>query len=127
MQPNMAAPKPHSRTLYFVVYAALLLLLVATVGFAFVDVGRTPNNAIAIGIACIKALLIVLFFMHVRLEPWLTWFFAGAGFLWLGIMLTLTASDYLTRNHPPGTNPKAEPVYLDPHPNPEPKLLDLKR
>ena len=121
----MATAKTHSRTLYVVVYLALLLLLVATVGFSFVDFGRGINNAIAIGIGCIKALLIVLFFMHIAFEPWLTWFFAAAGFLWLGIMLTLTSSEYLTRNHPAGMSPKGEPAYIQPAPpgaKPEPEL-----
>jgi cytochrome c oxidase subunit 4 len=104
----------HATRIYWLVYLALLLLLITTVGLSFVDFGRWINNGIAMAIACIKGLLIILFFMHVRWRPWLTWFFVGAGFLWLGILFTLTASDYLTRNHPPGGSPKGEPVFLRP-------------
>jgi len=117
------AEQAHSRRLYLVVYVALLALLIATVGFSFVDIGRRWNNGIAIGIACAKGLLIILFFMHLRYERWLTWFFAGAGFVWLAILLTLSISEYLTRNHPAGMSPKGEPVYLSaPAPDAPPLL-----
>lgn len=96
---------------------ALLALLAATVGAAFVDVGRVlPGRAwpaiIAVTIAVAKGLLIVLFFMHVRSSSKKIAVFAAAGFVWLAIMLTLTMSDYLTRNHPLGLNPKGEPRLL---------------
>jgi cytochrome c oxidase subunit IV len=102
----------HSKKLYLVIYVALLVLLVLTVAFSFMDLGSKWNNTIAMAIACIKGLLIILFFMHVRFQPWLTWFFAGAGFLWLGIMMTLSLSEYMTRNHPLNSSPKGEPVFL---------------
>ena len=107
------AERAHSKNLYIVIYVALLVLLVyLTVGFSFIDLGGKWNDVVAIAIACIKGLLIILFFMQVRVQPWLTWFFAAAGFLWLGIMMTLFLSDYLTRNHPANSSPKGEPVFL---------------
>ena len=36
--------------------------------------------------------------MHVRYSPRLTWVVVTAGFFWLAIMITLTLSDYMTRN-----------------------------
>ena len=96
---------------YLGVYIALMVLLIVTVGASFIDLGRI-NTALALTIAVVKALLIVLIFMHVRYQPRLMWFFAGAGFLWLGILITLSNSDYLTRNAPPNSNQRGEPVYL---------------
>ena len=107
--------KTHSSKLYWIVYAILMLLLITTVGLAFVDFGREINNSIAFIIALMKGILIVLFFMHVKWEKWVTWFFAGAGFLWLGIMFVLTATDYVTRNHPQGDCPRGEPVFVLQH------------
>jgi len=106
------APKVHSIKLYLAIYFILMALLILTVGFAFVDIGRYPNNLIAIAIACVKGVLIVLFFMHIKYERWITWCFAAAGAIWLCIMVTLTMSDYLTRNHPARSSPKGEPVFL---------------
>jgi cytochrome c oxidase subunit 4 len=108
------AAEPLPAKIYFRVYATLMALLILTVGLSFVDIGRHWNNLIAEGIGFAKAMLIVLFFMHVRYGSKLTWFFAGAGVLWLGMMMVLTSSDYLTRNHPQGINPRGEPTYLLP-------------
>jgi cytochrome c oxidase subunit IV len=91
---------------YYKVFAALLVLLAATVAIAEFDLGPW-NFPAAAAIATAKGLLIVLFFMHVRYSPPLTWLFAGAGFFWLGILIVLTYSDYATRatDAPPRTQP----------------------
>ncbi len=106
------AEKTHPIRLYLVVYVVLLCLLGLTIGVSYIDIGRHPNNSIAIAIACVKGLLIVLFFMHMKYERWITWFFAAAGVVWLCIMITLFMTDYLTRNHPAHSSPKGEPVFL---------------
>jgi len=110
---------PPSIGTYTVVFAGLLVLLLLTVGAAFVDVDRyLPGTfwplAIALGIAVAKGVLIVLYFMHVRSGSRRAAVFAVAGFVWLGILLTLTFADYLSRNHPAGGSPKGEPRYLPP-------------
>jgi cytochrome c oxidase subunit 4 len=81
---------------YVFVWAALLILLVATWAIARFDL-HPFNAALAIAIALLKMLLILLFFMHVRYSNRLTWIFAGAGFVWLAILIGLTLNDYLTR------------------------------
>jgi cytochrome c oxidase subunit 4 len=84
------------KSLYFVVWAILMALLFVTWGVAQFDLGLF-NSLAALTIAVIKMLLVILYFMHVRYSSRLTWVFAGAGFLWLMIMITLTLSDYTTR------------------------------
>ena len=81
---------------YLLVFVALLILLAATVAVAYVDLGFL-NPILTITIAVIKALLILLFFMHLRYSSALTWIVAMAGFFWLGILLVLSMSDFLTR------------------------------
>ena len=78
------------------IYGILLGLLVLTVGLAYVDLGRL-NFPVAISIAVTKAVLILLYFMHVRWSPKLTWAFAAAAFAWLGILIIFTLGDYLSR------------------------------
>jgi cytochrome c oxidase subunit 4 len=80
-----------------VVYVALMVLLGATVGGAHAPLGRF-HLTMALVIAVAKALLVILFFMHVRQSSRLTWVFSGAAFLWLGIMLVLSAADYVSRD-----------------------------
>ena len=86
---------PTPRT-YFWNGAALLGLLALTIGAAYVNLGPF-NSAVAMAISLAKGALIILFFMHLRYSRPLLWLFAGAGFFWLGIMLVLALSDYMTR------------------------------
>jgi cytochrome c oxidase subunit 4 len=57
------------------------------------------NTVAAITIAVVKALLVVLFFMHVKYSSNLTRVYVLAGFLWLALLIGLTLTDYLTRTN----------------------------
>ena len=81
---------------YYTVFAALLVLTALTVWIAFYDLG-VLNDVAALGIAAIKATLVVLFFMHVRYSSRLISLIVGTGFAWLAILLMLTMADYFTR------------------------------
>ena len=83
------------RTLY-TVYGALLVLMLLTFGAAFIDMGPF-NFAIAMGIATVKMVLIILYFMHVRFSSKLVWVFSFAAFFWLLIFVIGTLNDYFTR------------------------------
>jgi cytochrome c oxidase subunit 4 len=88
--------------MYYLVFLALLVGTGLTVAVAFVDLGAM-NNVLMLGIAMTKALLVVLFFMHVRWSTRLTWVVAASGFFWLLILFGLTMQDYLTRGWVDGT------------------------
>ena len=81
---------------YFFVYLALLVLLGATVAVYYFNLGAL-NLIIALTIAIAKAVLVILYFMHIRYSSRLTQFFALMGFVWLAILVGLTVTDYLTR------------------------------
>jgi len=81
---------------YAVVFASLLLLTYLTVQIAFIDLGRL-NTVAAIGIATIKAVLVVLFFMHVKYGTNLTRAVVAGGLYWWFILIALTLADYFTR------------------------------
>ncbi len=83
--------------LYLVIFGILAVLTVSTWAIAFVDLGIF-NPVIALAIACTKATLVILFFMHVRYSNKLTKITISAGFFWLMILITLSLSDYLSRN-----------------------------
>ena len=79
-----------------VIWLALLVLLGLTLAAAFVlsgTMGTTANIAIAVA----KALLVVLFFMHLRHSSNIIRLASILGILWLGLMLTLTIADFLAR------------------------------
>lgn len=84
-------------SLYVRVAVALLALFLLTVGAAFIDLGPY-NIVVALTIAVTKAVLVILYFMHVRYSPRVTWVVTAAGFFWLAIMIGLTLSDFLSRS-----------------------------
>jgi cytochrome c oxidase subunit 4 len=94
-----------SRKVYFLVFAALLVLTGLTVVAAKADLGAF-NDVVALTIAVTKAMLVLLFFMHVRHSTRMTVLTALAGFFWLAILLGLTLADYASRGqillHVPG-------------------------
>jgi len=81
---------------YYSVFAALMILLAATIGIAYIHLGRF-NILAALTIASVKAVLIILYFMEVKYSSRLLWVFVAAGFFWLGILFALTFADYATR------------------------------
>jgi len=89
--------KAPSIATYLFTSIALLVLLAITIGASFFDLGPF-NTAVAMSVSLAKGALILLFFMHVRYNPAIMWIFVGAGFFWLGIMLVLAMSDYMSRH-----------------------------
>jgi cytochrome c oxidase subunit IV len=84
------------RKTYFIVYLVLLVLLAATVGVAYIEIGSI-NLVLALTIAFGKAALVVLFFMHVYYSTSLTKVFVLTAILFLILLGGLTMADYLTR------------------------------
>lgn len=82
---------------YYTVFGALLALTLATTGAAFIDLGAQWNTIVGLTIAIVKALLVATYFMHLRHSQRLTLLFAGAGVLWLALLMTFVFADYLTR------------------------------
>lgn len=85
-----------SRKIYFLIFAALMVLTAITVVVAFFDLGAM-NDVVMLAIAMTKAVLVVLFFMHVRYSGRLIALTVTSGVLWLLILLALALADYWTR------------------------------
>ena len=85
-----------SPKIYVAIFLALILGTSLTTWAAFRNFGRF-NIVIALAIATAKATLVVLFFMHARYGVQRTRLVIVCALFWLAIMLTLTLSDYQTR------------------------------
>jgi len=81
---------------YVGIFVALLVLTATTTAIAFVDLGPW-NTVVALGIAVVKASLVVLFFMHLKYSPLLNRTVLLGGLFWLAIMIGLTLTDFATR------------------------------
>jgi cytochrome c oxidase subunit 4 len=86
-----------STRVYLGVFLALLVLTGGTVWAARHDFGAL-NTPVALGIAIVKAVLVILFFMHVKYSPRLTKLVVGSAFVWLAIMILGTLSDFYSPN-----------------------------
>ena len=86
-----------SSKLYYGIWIALMVLTVVTALVARVDLGPF-NTIVALLIATFKALLVILFFMHVKYtSEKLTKMVIIASIFWLLILLSLSLADYSTR------------------------------
>jgi cytochrome c oxidase subunit 4 len=81
---------------YLAVFGALAAGTLLTWWVSTIDLGLL-NTPIALLIATTKAVLVILFFMHVIHSTRLTWVVVIGSFLWLGVLFVLTFADYLTR------------------------------
>ena len=81
---------------YVLVALALLILTGITIGVALLPLGAW-HTPLALGIAALKAVLIGLYFMHLRFSTPTTRLVALAGLFWLAIMLGGTLDDVVTR------------------------------
>lgn len=83
--------------MYYAIWIALMVLTVVTAGVSFIDLGPF-NTVVALVIASCKALLVILFFMHVKYtSEKLTKMVIISSVFWLLILLLLSMADYLTR------------------------------
>jgi cytochrome c oxidase subunit 4 len=81
---------------YGMIFGALLIFTALTVGASYLELG-VFNAVVALGIAVIKAVLVILFFMHVRYSSRLTMMTVAAGFFTFVVLITMTMTDYVSR------------------------------
>lgn len=85
---------------YITIFLLLMVLTGITVAAAFINLGSF-NATVALGVATLKATLVVLFFMHVKYSSRLTKLVVISGFFFLAILLLLTMVDYASRGFTP--------------------------
>jgi cytochrome c oxidase subunit IV len=94
--PTLTAHHIVGPKVYVTILLVLMILTGVTTGVAFIDLGIF-NPMIAVGIACIKAVLVILFFMHIRYSSRLMMLTVAAGFFTFLVLITMTLSDYMSR------------------------------
>jgi cytochrome c oxidase subunit 4 len=85
-----------SPVIYIIIGGSLLVLTGLTVGASYLELGIF-NPIVAIAIACIKAVLVVLFFMHVKYSSKLTKLTVFCGIFTFLTLIGMTLSDYFSR------------------------------
>jgi cytochrome c oxidase subunit IV len=85
---------------YLTIFAALMVFTAITVAVAFVNLGSF-NPVVALGVAAVKATLVVLFFMHVKYSSRLTKLTVVLSLFFVVILFAETLMDYATRGFLP--------------------------
>jgi len=88
------------KRIYFFIFGSLLAMTALTTAMAYVDLGKW-NTVVALVIACCKATLVVLFFMHLRWSTRLMRTVLLSALLWLAILIGLTTTDFFSRHWTP--------------------------
>lgn len=106
---------------FFSVLVALLVLTGITVGASRLDFG-SANMLIAMAIACVKASLVIAFFMHVKWDTAINKIVFLSSFLFLALLFLFTLVDLTTRRWDSYANTIRTPVdhgWVQPAPKPD--------
>jgi len=106
----------HGGLSYFQVFLILLVVTVAEVGVAYMDIGKSLKIVTFVAMALYKAVMVAAYFMHLRFEKPLMWVIAAAP-LMLGVIIAIGAYPDSEK----GTPPFKEGV-LDPWKDPAPQV-----
>jgi cytochrome c oxidase subunit 4 len=92
---------------YVAIFLALMVGTALTVAAAFVDLGALTgfaalNDIVMLSIAVAKAVLVILFFMHVKYSGRLTALTVASGFVFLALLMGIVVLDYASRGVIPG-------------------------
>ncbi len=79
-----------------IILVLLLFLTTITITVTWLDAGKL-SIAVAMFIACIKASLVLLYFMHLKFDALIFKIFAGMVILLLAVVFVITFFDYLFR------------------------------
>jgi cytochrome c oxidase subunit 4 len=97
----MSTPTEHQHhivgpKIYLLILSTLLVLTAITTGAAFINMG-VFSPIVALAIACIKAVLVILFFLHIRYSSKVLMLTVAAGFFTFLVLITMTLCDYVSR------------------------------
>jgi cytochrome c oxidase subunit 4 len=95
-EPTHHASHIVSPKVYGLIFGALLLGTAITVAASYLDL-YAFNAVVALAIACTKAVLVILFFMHVKYSSRLTKLTVAAGFFTFIVLITMSMTDYISR------------------------------
>ncbi len=84
----------HPKQPYILIWVILLVLTLAEVGYAFMDLPKIVLAIGLIGMAVWKALLVAIYYMHLRHEPRRMWILAASPLPLAVIMVMVVVTDF---------------------------------
>ena len=75
------------------IFSALMVLTLVTVGVTQYDFGYNINLIVALGIAVVKAVLVIAYFMHLRYDSPMYTILVALCLVFIGVFITFTIID----------------------------------
>lgn len=102
---------------YLTVLVALIILLAANIYVASVDLGQFARYraAVVLSIATVQALLLVLYFMHVRYNARVLWLCILSGLAFIALMVSVIVLDFRAREWLPDPAAWSQPADAPQH------------
>lgn len=85
-------------SLYYGIFAVLIFLTVVTVGVSQLGLPPTLSIIVAMAVACVKALLVVLYFMHLKYDVRFHGLIFAATLFFIGLFMVIIISDLAYRD-----------------------------
>jgi len=85
-----------SYTLYAKILIGLLILTFVTIAVTYIDL-KALTVIVAMGIACVKAFIVLTYFMHLKYDGKMLRFFVAGVFIIYFLVILITFFDYLFR------------------------------
>ncbi len=82
--------------MYAIIFGLLMIGTASTVGASYLELGNF-NAIVALAIAVTKAVLVVLFFMHIKYSSRLMKLTVAAGLFTFMALISMTMTDYISR------------------------------
>ena len=88
------AHEDHGHPPYLMIWGVLAVLMFGKVGISFLGLAPTLNMTIVILISLVSALLVALYYMHLRFEPKRLWLLAAAPLPLIAILILAVIQEF---------------------------------
>ncbi|HKY34092.1 MAG TPA: cytochrome C oxidase subunit IV family protein [Candidatus Polarisedimenticolia bacterium] len=102
----------HAEPNYFAVISVLTVLTVLEIGVVFLPIPRLAIGILLVGLALTKAIMVAMFFMHLKFEKWALALIAGTPL----ILCTLLMFALLPDSNPELNSAKSTAAPVQHHP-----------
>ncbi len=79
---------------YMMIWVVLAVLMFAKVGVSLVDMGRGMSIALLVLISLVSAVLVALYYMHLRFEPKKLWILAALPLPLIAILILTVIQEF---------------------------------
>ncbi len=84
----------HAHPPYMLIWGVLAVLMFGKVGISFLGLGRGMTIALLVVISLVSAVLVALYYMHLRFEPKKLWILAAVPIPLIAILILVVIQEF---------------------------------